>query len=544
MFVAARRRRGLAMLAALVSGAHCGAPATDGEMPATNAPDATATPSMVDAGAKAGIRDADAEAEAAMPEQPSNWDSDFRIPEATDTNPDPNVVEMSLEARVQNLTMLPSGAEGGPPPQTPMWTYNGGVPGPIIRTKKGNRLIVHFKNSLPEPTTIHWHGVRVPNAMDGTRLAQNAVSPGGTFDYDFVVPDAGTYWYHPHLDSSAQVGFGLYGVLIVEDPKEPFLGDDLVLVLSDVGVNADGSLRPADETGWFGDYFGREGNLELMNGKARSNLTLRMRAGVPQRWRVLDASRSRFQRFTVPNVSLTRVAGDEGLSSAPSPVTMVDLTPGEREEIYAVARAPGITATATQHSVDRFHTGLPFPSAPLFAVEITDDPAWEGGLVLPSSLASIVPIDISNAATREITLDDVLEGAGGAVVDAGRDAVSYLGINGKSPRGACGGLDAGSLDMSAIATAVVEVGDTEIWNVTNNTTQDHPFHIHGYPFQVLSVGGAPPPVLEWRDNVNVPAQGTLKLAVSFSDRPGNWMFHCHILDHADMGMMGLLVVNP
>lgn len=98
--------------------------------------------------------------------------------------------------------------------------------------------------------------------------------------------------------------------------------------------------------------------------------------------------------------------------------------------------------------------------------------------------------------------------------------------------------------MSTVATVVVSLGDTEIWNVTNHTFQDHPFHIHGYPYQVLSIDGIPPPVHEWRDNVNVPAHQTLKLAVSFADRPGTWMFHCHILDHADMGMMGLLMVNP
>lgn len=526
------------MLLALGCGA-CQTPPTDSQnVPAAVGPDATTAAPRPEAGPHA---------EAATPGEPANWDADFRIPEATDINSDPNTVEINLEARIQNLTILSSGAEGGPPPQTPMWTYNGSVPGPIIRTKKGDRLIVHFKNSLPEATTIHWHGVRVPNAMDGTFLVQNAVSPGSTFDYDFVVPDAGTYWYHPHLDSSAQVGFGLYGVLIVEDSTEPFLGDELVVVLSDVSLNPDGTLIPGDATGWFGDYFGREGNVELVNGKAQPNMTLKMMSGMPQRWRVLDTSRAKFQRFTVPNVTLTRIAGDEGLSSAPQVVPEVDLTPGEREEIFAVANAPGTTVTAINETVDRFHTGIPLPTAPLFNVEVTADPPWTGGPVLPKSLASIVPIDVSNAQTREITFDNVLEGEGGVVLDAAVDgAASYLGINGKSPRGACSGLDAGSteVDMTAITIVSVDQGTTEIWNVTNNTSQDHPLHIHGYPYQVLSVAGTPPSVLEWRDNVNVPANEALKVAVSFDDRPGSWMFHCHILDHADMGMMALLVVNP
>jgi FtsP/CotA-like multicopper oxidase with cupredoxin domain len=452
--------------------------------------------------------------------QPANWDADLRMTEATDVNPDPNVVEVNLEARVQMLTVLPSGADGAAP-QTPMWTYNGTVPGPLIVAKKGNRVIVHLRNSLPEATTIHWHGVRVPNAMDGSTMVQAPVRPGSTFDYSFVVPDAGTYWYHPHLDSSAQVGFGLYGALVVEDPSEPALGDELVLMLSDVSVNADGTLVPASDNGWFGDYFGREGYTLLVNGKVRP--TLRMRAGVPQRWRVIDASRSKFQRFVVTGVNLTRVAGDFGLSAAPVPTTRADLTPGEREEVVAVATAPpGTSMTANWQDADRAHSGNPLADAPLFDVKVTTDPAASSGFAIPSALRTVAPIDVSSATARAITFDDVL------VNDAGS-----LGINGKS-----------STNMADMTTVHVKVGATEIWTVTNNTSQDHPFHMHGFPFQVLSLGGAPPAVLEWRDTVKVVAKSNIRLAVTFDDRPGMWMFHCHILDHAEMGMMAMLIVDP
>jgi FtsP/CotA-like multicopper oxidase with cupredoxin domain len=468
------------------------------------------------------------------PAQPPNWDADLRIPEAVDNNPNPNIVEISLEARVQNLTVLPSSADGGPPPPTPMWTYNGSVPGPIIRTKKGDRLIVHFKNSLPDATTIHWHGVRVPNTMDGTTMVQNPVVPGATFDYDFVVPDSGMYWYHPHINSSTQVGYGLYGVLLVEDPNEPPLGDELVIVLSDVGVNPDGSLWAGDAQGWFGSYFGREGNVELVNGRPAPNVTLKMRAGLPQRWRILDASRARYQRFLPPNVTLTRIAGDEGLSAIPYAVQNVDVVPGEREEVVAVAAAsPGTTTTANEETVDRFHIGATLsPPTPLFRIEVTADTPWTGGPTVPQSLATVFPLDVSRAPVREITFDNVTEDAGVIGDAAVKGTASFLGINRVS-----------STDMSAMTSVTVQVGDTEIWNVTNNTNLDHPFHMHGYPIQVLSVGGEPPAALEWRDTVNIPAMQALKLAVLF-DRPGMWMFHCHILDHAEMGMMAMLVVKP
>ena len=125
------------------------------------------------------------------------------------------MLEIELEARVADVEILPGTT-------TPAWTYNGTVPGPMIRAKLGDRVIVHFKNSLPEATTIHWHGLRVPNDMDGAPgVTQPPIESGGEFRYEIELRDAGTYWYHPHTDSSTQVGRGLYGAFIVEDPADP-----------------------------------------------------------------------------------------------------------------------------------------------------------------------------------------------------------------------------------------------------------------------------------------------------------------------------------
>jgi FtsP/CotA-like multicopper oxidase with cupredoxin domain len=190
---------------------------------------------------------------------PTGWDNELRLPEAEDTNPDPHIFETTLVAKIVNLEIVPGKV-------TPVWTYNGLLPGPLIRVAQGDRLIVHFENQLPEPTTIHWHGVRVPNAMDGVPdLTQPAVQPGGTFDYDFIVKDSGTYWYHPHVDSSEQVGFGLYGPIVVSDPDEPAgLGDELVLVVSDMQLTDEGSQAAADAGGDIATLFGREGDTLLV----------------------------------------------------------------------------------------------------------------------------------------------------------------------------------------------------------------------------------------------------------------------------------------
>ncbi|HQY64871.1 MAG TPA: multicopper oxidase domain-containing protein, partial [Polyangiaceae bacterium] len=188
-----------------------------------------------DAGVPADVAASDA---AAPSLQPPGWDQGLRMPALEDLNAAPGVVEVRLEAKVVPIAI------GG---QTlPMWTYQGILPGPVIRAKRGDRVLVHFTNSLPAPTTIHWHGLRVPNVMDGVPdVTQAPIPPGGTFDYEFRVPDAGTFWYHPHVALSIQVGYGLYGALVVDDPEGVAVvppTDELTLVLSDVSITDAGAL--------------------------------------------------------------------------------------------------------------------------------------------------------------------------------------------------------------------------------------------------------------------------------------------------------------
>src|SRR3954468_23267351 len=185
---------------------------------------------------------------------PADWDTGVRLNEARDTNPDPAIVEVAMTARVADVEVAPG-------QRVKAWTYDGGIPGPLIRAHVGDRVIVHFTNDLPQPTTIHWHGVRVPIEMDGVpEISQPEVKRGDTFTYDFIVRDAGLYWYHPHVASAAQVGFGLYGALLVEDPSDGVnVTDQITIVLSDIGFDRNGVLEPADSGGPAGMVFGREG---------------------------------------------------------------------------------------------------------------------------------------------------------------------------------------------------------------------------------------------------------------------------------------------
>lgn len=447
--------------------------------------------------------------------QPPGWDEAIAPQVAEDLDPDPNVLEVRLEARVQDLEILPGVL-------TEVWTYNGSVPGPLLRAQRGDRLVVHFTNHLPEATTIHWHGLRVPASMDGTHAVQNPVEPGESFTYEFVLPDAGTFWYHPHVNSSAQVGYGLYGPIVVDDPEDPLDVDDLVLVLSDMSLDENGQLLPGDSGEWFGDYFGREGSVQLVNGKVRPRL--RAQAGVPQRWRVINAARARSFQVAVPDVELVRVAGDAGLIERPVQLDALRLASSERGEVLVTL--PESAAGELQvlsEDPDRFHLGLPEPADPLLDLEVVGG-RGRARATVPEILQTLPEVDVEGALHRHIELGERIV-----------DGTAHLAINGEVHDPAV--HDHGT-------PHVAYVGDTEVWEVENATDYDHPFHLHGFAFEVLEVAGQPWPVREWKDSVNIPRRETLRFVVTYDDRPGSWMFHCHILDHAQLGMMAVLEVRP
>lgn len=453
-------------------------------------------------------------APAAVPSQPAGWLDELTLPRVVDLNPDPHVLELNLEARVASIELVP-----GKP--TPMWTYDGGLPGPLIRAKVGDRLIVHFKNSLPEPTTIHWHGLRIPAAMDGAvGHSQSAIPPGGSFDYDFILPDAGTFWYHPHFNSAAQVGNGLYGPLIVDDPDEPpGLGDEVVLVLSDADVNEAGELAPPNAGGDFGTLFGREGELLLVNG--RVSPTIHARAGLRQRWRLINTAKARYFQLALAGHDFTRIGGDGGLIEEPTRSPILLLTPAERADVLVEPGGAGQTPPAEGLTLrwlpyDRGY-GSTFnrPEEEVLRVSFTAE-APARSPALPALGRVIPPIDAAAATPVDIALT-LQAGEGGGIV---------MGING--------------VPFSEASHVAAHVGETQVWTVRNTFEWDHPFHLHGFFFQVLDVNGVSPAVREWKDTANVPVDGTLRFVVDFDDRPGMWMFHCHILDHADAGMMGML----
>ncbi len=445
----------------------------------------------------------------AAPQQPDGWADDLRLSSTEDLNPDPDTLEIELRAYPEKLEILPGVL-------TEMWTYDGSVPGPLLRAKRGDRLIVHFENELPEPTTIHWHGLRVPASMDGTEAVQNPVLPGESFTYDFILLDAGTFWYHPHVNSGAQVGYGLYGPIVVDDPDDPLPHDDVVLVFSDLSLDEDGQLRAGDHNGWFGDYFGREGAVLLVNGRVDPHLGIR--PGLSQRWRIINAARSRFFGMTVPGGRMIRVGGDAGLSDRPLPLEQLVLHPSERAEVIVnVDKTDETEIVVPFQDVDRFQTGMPEADRPLFTLELFDPVSPRPNDDVPDQLSEFPALSLEGVARRDIVLGETESG------DMTVNGVAFPGIE----------------DTPHIGY----VGRAEVWSVKNETDYPHPFHLHGFSFRVLDVASEPWPVQEWKDTANIPPRSTLRFYVEYDERPGLWMFHCHVLGHAKLGMMSLLDIR-
>jgi len=486
----------------VIVGAAGGLACSEASSPPRGQPDGQ---TQADAG---GPGDGQGQPDGAKPGQPEGWDEAIRLPVAEDMNPDPTVVEVTIAAQPAMVSLVPAGP-------TPVWTYNGQLPGPQIRARIGDRVIVHFTNQLPVDTTVHWHGLRVPAAMDGMPgHSQPPIPPGGAFDYDFVVPDASTFWYHPHVDSARQVGDGMYAPFIVEDPAEPQdLGDEVVMVLSDLAVADDGSLQPEDSGGDLGTLFGREGNLLLVNGKIKP--TLKARPGRPQRWRIINAAKARYFQIDLPGHTFVRIGGDGGLLSSPVQVKNPVLAPAERADLIVVPTGnEGDDLVARWVAYDRgFGTAFNRPPVDLFVVHLEGSPVTPPPSP-PAIHRVIEPIPTAGATAVDIDLT------------MQTSSPLELGINGMK-----------------MPTFYAQVGETQLWTVTNRIDWDHPFHMHGFFFQVLGSDDRPIEPMEWKDTVNVPVNGSVRFVIRYDDRPGMWMFHCHILDHAEAGMMGMLSLS-
>jgi bilirubin oxidase len=427
----------------------------------------------------------------------------------------PGVVDLDLTAAPSRVEMVP-----GKP--TTAWAYNGTVPGPTIELHEGDTVTIHFHNKLAQTTTVHWHGLHIPAGADGSPL--NPVLPGASADYTFKIPagTAGTYWYHPHPDmtTTEQVAKGLYGALVVlpaRPSEDPLAGiRDRLLILSDNRFKPDGSVDLPDHMspeGHVDAENGREGNVLFVNGQTMPAISIR--PGELQRLRIINSSAARIYRLAIPGQKLIHVGSDGGLFATPREEDELLVANSERVEILVRGGAPGSRVVLQTLPYDRYdpHTRPADWNQPHDLLELrTSTDAPVPAMTVPTALRVIQAIDTKLVAAR-------------------RTLVFSQGlINGKA-------MDMKRVDVSA------RLNTTEIWQVENVVAMDHPFHLHGFRFQVIDRDGVPEPYVSWKDSVNVPKHGKVRVAVRFEDFPGRWMFHCHILDHEDMGMMGILLIR-
>lgn len=434
-----------------------------------------------------------------------------------DTNPDPEVFEVQLIAAVGEQRYLADGA-------ATVWGYRDGaakksrvsVPGPMLEVEQGQRVIVHFTNQLPESTTIHWHGLPVPNASDGTPSVQVEIEPDASFDYELVANTPGTFWYHPHLRSDMQIERGLYAPVVVRGDVTPEVDDDRTIVLDDVKLNADGTL--SETTTQLDVMLGRQGNVVLANGMRNARMVVKH--GARERWRFINAANGRYFNLHLPGHRFTVIGWDGGLLSEPYTTDTLLIVPGERYEL--LVEFPDREGSELKLETDYYDRGHDIPNVgPQRVLDLEVVGSASKPAALPEQWGDSVDLTPPPAAVeRELELSE-------ATPEDQEFAVFR--INGKQ--------------FPEVPQLEAQVGDVEIWRVYNDSEMDHPLHLHGAFFRVLDLDGMEPDHLGWKDTINVPRRQTLRFAVRYSE-PGTWMYHCHILEHAERGMMGELKLLP
>ncbi|RUM06172.1 multicopper oxidase family protein [Rhizobium chutanense] len=403
---------------------------------------------------------------------------------------------------------------------TPVLLYNRG--NPVIEAREGDRIEIDFTNGIPDqPTTVHWHGMPVPAEQDGNPMAPVAAGASQRFTFDLPQASAAPYWFHPHPHghTAEQVYRGLAGIFLVKPKNDPIPAEygDTILMLTDLRLAADGSIP---ENGMMDHMNGRVGDHVLVNGQ--KNPVLAVAKGEKRRLRLFNATNARFLRLSFENASMVLIGTDGGLLEAPLALDELLLAPAERVELVVAFDQPG-SARLTTLDYERGWMGPGKPDEAgmsLFTVNVSDKPAPVMP-VLPARLRQIAPLP-TPVKTRRFVLTESMSGMSMAFQ-----------INGAS------------FDMNRI-DEVMKTGDVELWEIVNKADMDHPFHVHGTQFQIVEYEKdgkiTKAPYRSWKDTVNVVSGQTVRFLIR-QDMPGQRMYHCHILEHEDLGMMGLLEVR-
>jgi FtsP/CotA-like multicopper oxidase with cupredoxin domain len=415
-------------------------------------------------------------------------------------------------------------------------SYNGGVPGPTLRVRAGDTLSVSLRNGLADPSNLHVHGLHVSPENNGDNMFVT-VAAGDSFDYQYELPanhPPGVYWYHPHHHGfvADQVFGGLYGAIIVEDPDPIPASRERVLVISDITLDSAGTIPAATA---MEKMSGREGDLVLVNGQLTPSMTAR--PGERERWRIVNACVSRYLRLRLDGQQMSLLGIDSGRFEAADDVDEVVLAPGNRADLLVTGTAG--TSVLRAHTYDRGVSGGMMRGGRSSAG--ADDVALASFIVAGDDVATVAAIP-GQPVPRDLRT---------ATVTARRELIFAMGMGEDTGSGMGGEMGGGMMsatingqvfDATRVDTTV-QFDSVEDWLLTNTSSLDHPMHLHVWPMQIIEQSGRPVKTVVWQDVVNIPARSTVRVRIAFDDFSGRTVYHCHILDHEDSGMMGVITAN-
>ena len=389
--------------------------------------------------------------------------------------------------------------------------YNGSVPGPTLVAKPGDTLRITLRNSTTMMTNLHTHGLHVPPVKNGDN-PMIMIDPKKSFNYEIKIPKnqkSGTFWYHPHHHEfvAKQVHAGLAGAIIITDDVDTQSAfaqtTDRVLIFADPRIGTDSSVM---ETSMMDQMHGRSGPAVMINGQPSP--TIYGNAGKTERWRLINACPSTYLDLTVENCDIYLLSTDGGRLDKPLLVPGINMTPGQRYEVLIKPKKSGMLRISNSGNVIGF-----FKTANTNFIKLES-------LVLPAySIAK-------PTSTRTLNIKGAgMMNMGGGM---GNHEMSFT-------------FDGKAFDPKVV-NQKVKLGTTEQWIINNPTNMHHPFHIHAWDFQIADNGDGSS-VRGWKDTVNIPSQGSVKINIDFRDFGGTTVYHCHILDHEDGGMMGIVQVS-
>lgn len=434
------------------------------------------------------------------------------------------VLSLDLEAKAQRVQLGNRAAN--------LLTYNGQVPGPRLEAKPGDTVQIRFTNRLNQPTNLHYHGLHIPPTGTGDNVFLE-IAPGESHAYEFQIPQnhpAGTFWYHPHVHGlvAEQLFGGLAGLFIVrgklDEISEIKAAQEEFLVLKDFALDRSGNIP---RSGHMAEMTGRIGALLTVSGQF--NPSLQISKGGLLRLRLLNASSSRFFRLSLENHPFHLIATDGGAISTPVELSELVMAPGERAEVLVQGtQTPGEYRLLNQPfnpaqggmGGGMMGGGMMGGSQTRSRQETVATLTYSGtteAIALPTQLIPVEPLPEAQT-TRQFTLN---HGMGRGMV--------FL-INDQA------------FDHRRIDTQVA-LNSVEDWEIVNTGTMTHPFHVHVNKFQVISRNGQPIPYLAWKDVVSVSPGEKVRLRMAFRDYIGKTVYHCHVLDHEDRGMMGILEIQ-